>query len=101
MIDNGIQVRCIQGLDLDGLKVMNYDGAKLDPQYEHPKFKGFFPSAQIENGKIYKGACHCGAATMAMKVQGSLVGTSADNVYIQECNCSICIRVRLPLPIFI
>lgn len=80
---------------------MNYDGAKLDPQYEHPKFKGFFPSAQIENGKIYKGACHCGAATMAMKVQGSLVGTSADNVYIQECNCSICIRVRLPLPIFI
>ena len=72
------------------LKVERFDGKALDPQYVPPKFTGTEPTAEIENAKTYYGGCHCGAVTVAMKIEGLLTdGKQA----ILECNCSICTRV--------
>jgi hypothetical protein len=73
--------------------VKNYDGAAFEPSYNPAKFTGPEPIAEIKNGKLYTGSCHCGAATMALKTKGPL---SKESEVIGECNCSICSRVCQP-----
>jgi hypothetical protein len=70
-----------------------YDGAALEPAYIPPKYTGPEPVATLENPKIYTGSCHCGAVTLELKTSGPL---SSYKGLIQECNCSICMRVRIP-----
>lgn len=45
------------------------------------------------------GSCHCGAVTLAVKVDKPLEerDITVDEERICECNCSVCIRVRLSL----
>jgi len=71
--------------------LLSFDGLKIEPQYEPPVFSGAEPAAEIANGKIYTGSCHCGAVKVAVK------SPPIDSTYedrILECNCSICQRVR-------
>lgn len=87
------QARTLRDLDLWSLTTNDYDGKALEPTYTPHPFKGTEPVAEIENAKLYTGSCHCGNVTMALKTKGPL---SDGDAYIQECNCSICMRVRLP-----
>lgn len=45
------------------------------------------------------GSCHCGAVTLAVKVDKPLEerDITVDEERICECNCSVCVRVRLSL----
>lgn len=74
----------------------SFDGKALEPFYEPRPFTGPDPTAEIEKSKIYTGGCHCGNVTMALKTKGPISGGHED---IQECNCSICMRVRTLPPI--
>jgi hypothetical protein len=87
------QARALQAIDIWSLDVKDFDGAALEPNYKPPPFNGPEPEVEFAGGKIYKGACHCGAVTMALKTRGPL---SKEEEVIGECNCSICARVRLP-----
>lgn len=87
-----------------------FDGVSLELPYFHPKFTGSEPTPEIEGFKLYTGACHCGAVTLAVKARPfPIKGQPAPEVseYIQECKCSICIRVypafanAVPIPIHI
>lgn len=88
-------------MDIWSLKEKKEDGAgEMEPQYEPPKFTGAEPTVEIESGKgkLYTGSCHCGMATLALKVNGPLSEEPemiGDSELIGECDCSICSRVRL------
>lgn len=45
------------------------------------------------------GSCHCGAVTVAVKVDKPLEDRDimVDKERIAECNCSVCMRVSLPI----
>jgi hypothetical protein len=69
----------------------SFPGAGIDPQYQAPVFDGLDPVADVKDGKIYHGSCHCGAVKMAVKTK------PLDHTYderIIEGDCSICSRVR-------
>lgn len=72
-------------------RTSRYDGLDREPQYIAPQHTGKLPKAEFENEKLYTGACHCGAVTIAFKAQAPL---PEGKEFIQECNCSICSRVR-------
>jgi hypothetical protein len=66
------------------------DFAETEPQYKVPEHKGPEPTAKVEGGKQYKGGCHCGAITVALKSK------PLDETFPEgglECNCSVCERV--------
>lgn len=70
--------------------VPRLDGKALLPAYEPPPYTGPEPPAEVGNGKLYTGSCHCGAVTLAVKSK------PLDETYDEtacECNCSICGRV--------
>lgn len=75
------------------LHSIRFDGKALDPPYTAPVFTGAEPTPPgFENGKVYQGSCHCGAVTLAVKVNGSM----EDGTYkelILTCNCSFCRQV--------
>lgn len=50
------------------------------------------------NSTLDHGSCHCGAVTLAVKVDKPLEDRdiTVDEERIVECNCSICMRVSLP-----
>ncbi|KAG6366312.1 hypothetical protein INS49_000489 [Diaporthe citri] len=65
----------------------------IGPAYEPVAYKGPEPAVD-EGGKIYHGSCHCGAVTLAVKVDKPLEARdiTVDEERIVECNCSICMR---------
>lgn len=68
-----------------------FDGKNLGTiPYTAPEYTGPEPTAEIEGAKLYKGSCHCGAATACIKIK-PLDSTYPDR--ITECNCSNCQRV--------
>ncbi|KAK3390567.1 Mss4-like protein [Podospora didyma] len=87
-----VNVRVIQDLDTYKLKIDTMDGAALDPQYDVPTYTGPEPPAKFESGPghTYHGSCHCGAVTLALKMETPLDHTYKGQVI--ECNCSICRR---------
>ncbi|KAG4027277.1 hypothetical protein MFRU_031g00260 [Monilinia fructicola] len=87
--DVGINVNTLQDIDQWSLTVNKYDGLDREPQYIAPQHTGKLPKAEFENEKLYTGACHCGAVTIAFKAQAPL---PEGKEFIQECNCSICSR---------
>lgn len=83
-----------------------YDGAAIRPAYKPREFAGPLPTADVENPSIFTGGCHCGNVSIAVKakplpskgqalpeIRGPGSPFSEHMEYIQECNCSICIRV--------
>ncbi|KAK3944938.1 putative glutathione-dependent formaldehyde-activating gfa protein [Diplogelasinospora grovesii] len=90
LVHTAVNARTIQDLNIWSLETTWHDAAKLDPQYDPPKYTGPEP-ASIIDGKTYYGSCHCGDVKMAVKVAGDLEGgTYPDDIV--ECNCSICQR---------
>ena len=88
-----LQARTLRDVDILSLPVQISDGkaVTIEPQHTLAQFEGPEPSPELENGKTYYGACHCGAVTLAMKTNGPLTD---GNQWICECDCSICTRVR-------
>jgi len=86
----GLNARTIQGLDLWSLEIKTFNGADIGTPYVPPPFTGEDPTpADFENPKTYHGACHCGAVTTAVTVDGDLEAGTYKN-RIMECNCSFC-----------
>lgn len=85
------QLHALQDFDTWSLTRKPVDGAAKGDTYTPPQHAGDLPSAEIPNGKLYKGSCHCGDVTVAM-VEEEL--EDHENKQIIECNCSICERVR-------
>jgi len=75
-----------------------FDGKALEPSYNPAPFTGTEPTADFPNGKTYTGGCHCGNITMAFKTEEPL---PKGHEYIQECNCSICMRVGILLQLLL
>jgi hypothetical protein len=74
------------------------------------EFAGPLPLAGIENSTIFTGSCHCGNVTVAVKakplpskgqtlpeIRGPGSPFAEHTEYVQECNCSICMRVCICL----
>jgi len=78
------------GVDLRALEKKTVDGSAYGDPYVAAKFAGQEPRAEMENAKTYYGGCHCGAVTVAMKSEGPVTDKKRR---INECDCSICIRV--------
>lgn len=89
---------------------IRYDGAATGPAYEPHEFVGLLPTADVENPTILTGRCHCGSVSVAVKakplpskgqtlpeIRGPGSPFSQHMEYIQECNCSICMRVCIRL----
>ena len=68
-----------------------FDGKNIGPPYQPAPYDGEEPKADIENGVVYHGSCHCGAVKVAVKTKGPLDKTYDERC--MECNCSICQRV--------
>jgi len=90
-----MKLRALRDVDLRSLDVETFDGGSIPPAYEPPIYKGPEPSANIEDAKIYTGACHCGAVKMKLKTRG-LVGGGCEEV--RECSCRVCSRVCFSFP---
>jgi len=90
------QARALQNLDLWSLPIKHSNDSALEPTYAPPGYTGPEPEADIACGKMYTGSCHCGAVTIALKTRGPLAD---EEEVIGECDCSICARVRLSLPL--
>ncbi|KIM93322.1 hypothetical protein OIDMADRAFT_78264, partial [Oidiodendron maius Zn] len=93
--DIAINARTLRNVDIWTLESQSFDSRSLELPYFHPKFTGSEPTPEIEGLKLYTGACHCGAVTLAVKakpfpIKGQPVPEVSE--YIQECKCSICIR---------
>lgn len=75
-------------VDVDSLVKMDFDGATiLGSKYVAPPIPNY--EGVVEEGlKVYKGNCHCGAVTYALKSK------PLDELEIMSCNCSLCSRVR-------
>ncbi|EHK44037.1 uncharacterized protein TrAtP1_008502 [Trichoderma atroviride] len=82
-----LNVRAIQGIDINRIGRRNIFNSKLDPQYAPPTHKGDVPSS-IEGGQLYTGSCHCGAVTVAVSCKPLESGEER----IAECSCDICQR---------
>lgn len=82
------KVRTIHDIDLEPLKVHNYDGGKLEPAYEPPD--GPTPVDIDSSLKTYNGSCHCGKVTFAVQSK------PLEDLEMTECNCAICLKVRTP-----
>ncbi|TVY82520.1 Centromere protein V [Lachnellula suecica] len=87
--DISINIRTLNDVDIWALPVKKFDGKSIEPYYQPTPFTGPDPTADIENSKTYTGGCHCGNVTMALNTQGPL---PCGHEYIQECDCSICMR---------
>ncbi|KAK3398566.1 Mss4-like protein [Sordaria brevicollis] len=85
-----VNARAIQDLKIWDLEVKEFDGKSIPPPYHPTPYDGPEPSAEIENGVVYHGSCHCGAVKLAVKTNGPLDKTYKERV--MECNCSICQR---------
>lgn len=85
---------------------IRYDGGVTQPAYKPQEFTGPLPTADVKNPSIITGGCHCGNVSVAVKTKpfpskgqtlpeirgpGSLFAENTE--YIQECNCSVCMRV--------
>jgi hypothetical protein len=84
-----LNARSIQKLNPWELERKPLDGAGWGNPYQAPKYTGPEPTAEIENGRIYHGSCHCGAVTLAVK------SLPLDKDYPDtalECACSICLK---------
>ncbi|KFY14824.1 hypothetical protein V492_02390 [Pseudogymnoascus sp. VKM F-4246] len=101
----GINARALMDVDLWALESKPYDGAATQPAYKPQEFAGPLPTADIENPTIFTGGCHCGNVTVAVKakplpskgqvlpeIRGPGSPFAEHMEYIQECNCSICMR---------
>ena len=89
-----VNVRALQEFDVwDGLERRKFNGADFGLPYEKPEFTGEEPEVEVEveDARVYYGACHCGAVRLAVKVP-TLDGGYEGRVV--ECNCSHCNRVR-------
>ncbi|KAI1327145.1 glutathione-dependent formaldehyde-activating enzyme [Xylariaceae sp. FL0255] len=88
--ENGINIRLLQHGQVDpwAIPVKTFDGKNIiKPGYEEPQFTGPEPTAEVENGQLYTGSCHCGAVKVAMKMK-TLDKDSASTLTM--CNCSSC-----------
>ncbi|KAK4196818.1 Mss4-like protein [Triangularia verruculosa] len=90
----GINARCIQDLDIWSLEERHVDSAKLPPPYTPHLYQGPLPTPSAipnDKGKLYRGSCHCGAITAALKLDHPVDSEEyTGNIY--DCNCSHCIR---------
>lgn len=72
------------------------NGQQFPPPYEPKPYSGPEPEADIEDGVMHHGSCHCGAITIALKSKPfEKLSETVDEDRIVECNCSFCTRVRL------
>ncbi|KAI5925393.1 Mss4-like protein [Camillea tinctor] len=90
---SGINIRTFQhgqGVDVWTLDIIpGRDASSFGRRYEPAKYTGPEPTADIPDGKVYTGSCHCGAVRVALKSK------PLDKTYegsISECNCSHCYR---------
>ncbi|OIW31745.1 glutathione-dependent formaldehyde-activating enzyme [Coniochaeta ligniaria NRRL 30616] len=88
-MNNAINVRTIQDLDIWKLETKPFDGKGLGAPYTPPAYSGPEPSAEIEGAELYTGSCHCGAVTACLKTK-PLDSTYPDPIV--ECSCSNCQR---------
>ncbi|OBT87617.1 hypothetical protein VE02_04109 [Pseudogymnoascus sp. 03VT05] len=104
-IDVVINARTLMGVDIWALENMPYDGAANELAYKPQEFAGPLPTAGIENSTTYTGSCHCGNMAVAVKakplpskgqtlpeIRGPGSPFAEHMEYVQECNCSICMR---------
>lgn len=85
-----VNVRALQELKIWDLEVKEFDGKSIPPPYQPAPFDGPELTAEVENGVVYHGACHCGAVKVAVKTKGPLDKTYKERVV--DCNCSVCQR---------
>lgn len=89
---------------------IRYDGTATEPAYKPQEFAGPLPPTVIENSTTFTGSCHCGNVTLAVKakplpskgqtlpeIRGPGSPFAEHTEYVQECNCSICMRVCICL----
>lgn len=85
---------------------IRYDSAGTEPAYKPQEFAGPLPTADVPNPRIFTGSCHCGNVSIAVKakplpskgqtlpeIRGPGSPFSEHAEYVQECSCSICMRV--------
>ncbi|KAI1090966.1 hypothetical protein F5B19DRAFT_296257 [Rostrohypoxylon terebratum] len=83
-----VNIRAFQNISIWDLDTKLIDDLK-SPTWTPPRFTSDPPLAEIENGKVYTGGCHCGAITLALKSKPIDSTYEAD---LLECDCSICTR---------
>ncbi|KAK0616514.1 Mss4-like protein [Immersiella caudata] len=84
-----LNVRAIQKINPWELEIIPLDGAGWGAPHQAPKYTGPEPTAEIEDGRIYYGSCHCGAVTLAVKTAPLDKDYPGD---VLECACSICLK---------
>lgn len=74
-------------IDFNSIEKTPFDGATLlGSRYVPPSIPDF--EGEVEEGlKVYKGNCHCGAITYALKSK------PLEDIEVMSCNCSLCSRV--------
>ncbi|SPN99645.1 uncharacterized protein DNG_02497 [Cephalotrichum gorgonifer] len=89
----GLNVNCIQGVDLQSLEEKFVNGAATGEKHVPPEYSGPEPEAEIEGAKIYHGSCHCGAVGLAIKSKDLHEHPeAAGKMGFVTCDCSICAR---------
>lgn len=80
----------LKDIDLDSLKIGQFNGGDLGSKYQPPTLPTW--DGEVKEGfKIYQGNCHCGTVTYAVMTK------PLDEVEVLSCNCSLCSRVRFPV----
>ncbi|OBT64846.1 hypothetical protein VE03_06429 [Pseudogymnoascus sp. 23342-1-I1] len=103
--DVGINARTLMNVDIWALEGKPYDGAPTERVYKPQEFPGSLPTVNFENHSTLTGRCHCGSVSVAVKakplpskgqtlpeIRGPGSPFAEHTEYIQECNCSICMR---------
>ncbi|KAI9852194.1 MAG: hypothetical protein M1838_001430 [Thelocarpon superellum] len=86
----GVNVRTLDGVDLDALEVKIIDNAAREPQY-HPPAPIDAAAEAKEGAATYHGSCHCGA------VRYTVLHRPLTESPVRSCNCSICAKVPYAL----
>jgi hypothetical protein len=83
----------LKDVDFTTLEIEKFPGDDAEPKYEPP---ATFPTLELGEGdeglKLYNGNCHCGTVTYTVKTK------PFNELKVMSCNCSLCSRVRTPLP---
>ena len=82
----------LKDLDLDSVEMLPFnDDLETGIKYQAPPLPNW--AGEVEDGmKVYKGNCHCGAVTYAVKTE------PLEKLKIMNCNCSLCSRVSALRP---
>ncbi|KAF7335288.1 GFA domain-containing protein [Mycena sanguinolenta] len=80
--DFAINIRTLEDVDFDSLRVEIFDGATLLPGSPHPTVE---PVKNADGTTLYTGNCHCGALEYTLLNPEKITNATL-------CNCSICWR---------